>query len=560
MTSYIIITSLLLLKKYTRISVKNKMAEKKRKSPAFRIELPGDDEKKLDIMDKMQKVRSDLMQKLNRPVNNYDIIAHLLDEYMLKKGQGNDETEKMPSTYVNAPKNAVNEPFFVTTKTSVMRLANIAAIHGKQCRGKLMMKTFSRKGHVAQIKLKCSSASRARHSYLWSSSPYLKNGKYLVNARINHGLVCSGILPSHYVKFCHGAGIGAISCDKRRAFFGQHKIAIQEEYDDSVQTALQEEIGAYEDLTTGIDIITDARHGWRKNAYDTSVVAIGEKSNKVIDCQHVSKNDDPVTQRHEMIGTKRIYARLQESVVSVRTHTHDRNMSVNKYVREEQPYTINQNDTWHGVKSMKKALVKVSSGPQYLKGKTWSESLHDKVEPVSTHVHWALRNCGGDANALTASLSNIVEHYKNNHQNCDPTSRCKKDKNYEPSRVVIDDSVGEKLLSGVIRNSLIFKNPRDFRFAKDTYMVESFNNVLNIYEDKRIVFGRPQYLARSQLATIHWNENVNRPYTSTTVRRDPHAPRQRKARKVLKRPTYNFMRHIWTRFTNKIYRARIRRN
>ena len=54
-------------------------------------------------------------------------------------------------------------------------------------------------------------------------------------------------------------------------FFDKHKVAIQEEYNDSIQTALQEEIGAYEDLSTGIDIITDARHGWRTNAYDTSV-------------------------------------------------------------------------------------------------------------------------------------------------------------------------------------------------------------------------------------------------------------------------------------------------
>ena len=158
------------------------------------------------------------MQKLNRPVNNYGIIAHLLDEYALKKGEGHGDLEKMPPTYVNAAKNSVNESFFVTTKTSVMRLANVASIHGKQYRGKLMVKTFSTKGHVAQMKLNCSNA-RARHSYLWSSSPCMKNGKYLVNSRINHGLVCSEILPSHYVKFCHGAGIGVISCDKRRAFF-----------------------------------------------------------------------------------------------------------------------------------------------------------------------------------------------------------------------------------------------------------------------------------------------------------------------------------------------------
>ncbi|KAK3099354.1 hypothetical protein FSP39_003212 [Pinctada imbricata] len=319
---------------------------------------------------------------------------------------------------------------------------------------------------------------------------------------------------------------------------------------------MHEEIGLYEDLSSGIDIITDARHGWRKNAYDTSVVAIGERTSKVISCQHISKNDDRVTQRHEMIGTRRVYQKLAEGDVSVRVHTHDRNMSVNKYVREEQKDTINQNDTWHGVKSLKKALTKISSGPRYTEGKIWSEQLRDKVESVSTHVHWAIRNCRGDATCLRESISNIVEHYKNDHAKCNPSSRCRSGENYEPRRLVIRDPVAEKLLRGVLLNSVIYKHPDDFKLGRDTYVVESFNNVLNIYEDKRIVFGRDQYDSRAQLATLHWNENVKREFTSVTVRRDPHAPRQRTGRKVLKRPTYNFIRSIWSRYIRSVYRVR----
>ena len=53
--------------------------------------------------------------------------------------------------------------------------------------------------------------------------------------------------------------------------------------------------------------MTDARHGWRKNAKDTSVVAIGEKTHKVLQCQHVTKADDAVTQCREMKGTSEIY-------------------------------------------------------------------------------------------------------------------------------------------------------------------------------------------------------------------------------------------------------------
>jgi hypothetical protein len=68
---------------------------------------------------------------------------------------------------------------------------------------------------------------------------------------------------------------------------------------------LLEEVASYEDFET-IDIMTDARHEWRKNAKDTSVVAIGEKTHKVLKCEHVTKTDDLVTQRHEKIGTERM--------------------------------------------------------------------------------------------------------------------------------------------------------------------------------------------------------------------------------------------------------------
>jgi hypothetical protein len=82
--------------------------------------------------------------------------------------------------------------------------------------------------------LKCRNVDKP-HIFFWSSSPYLPSKEYLVN----HGLICSGILPSDYKCFANGAGIGIIN-----------------------------EVASYEDLET-IDIMTDARHGWRKNAKDT---------------------------------------------------------------------------------------------------------------------------------------------------------------------------------------------------------------------------------------------------------------------------------------------------
>ena len=57
---------------------------------------------------------------------------------------------------------------------------------------------------------------------------------------------------------------------------------------------------------SGIDIITDARHGTRKISAFSDVVALGDTTHKVVAIQTVSKKDDPCSQRHELIGVKNI--------------------------------------------------------------------------------------------------------------------------------------------------------------------------------------------------------------------------------------------------------------
>ena len=124
--------------------------------------------------------------------------------------------------------------------------------------------------------------------------------------------------------------------------------------------------------------------------------------------------------------------------------------------------SVNPNDTWHAIKSVKSSLKKISTWPAYLEGKTCSNQLDDKVDPVCTHFHWAIRNCDKNVSRLQAILLNTVEQYKNNHLNCHPSSRCKKDPNYEISRIVITDPKDEKILLGVIKNSLVYKHPEDY--------------------------------------------------------------------------------------------------
>ena len=258
--------------------------------------------------------------------------------------------------------------------------------------------------------------------------------------------------------------------------------------------------------TTPVEILTDARHGWRKNARQTDVICLGNKSKKVVAYSVVTADDDACAQRHETVGTKRIYTSLEQQGVRIGKHAHDNNASISKYVREEHPTTINQLDNWHALKQLEKSLKTISEGPKKSLGITWHEELIDKPHPIRTHAYYALKNCGGDAETLKTILRNSIEHYKGNHSNCFPESRCKREPLYESRRRRITDPVAENLLRTALEKSVIIRKAELFVHNMSTASVESFNNTLNVLHDKRISFGDKTYKMKTALAVGFWNE------------------------------------------------------
>ena len=99
---------------------------------------------------------------------------------------------------------------------------------------------------------------------------------------------------------------------------------------------------------------------------------------------------------------------------------------------------------------------------------------------------------------------------------------------------MITNAKTEELLTSVIRHSVLYKPARDFVLGKESHLVESFNNVMKVFQDNRISYrnGNPQYLARSQIAVRHWNEIPDRPFTSLWhPKRNFCAPRSQKKNK-----------------------------
>ena len=516
--------------------------KKRQKYPTFRIELRGDDCQKESLQQKMHKAQNGLQKMSSKNVTKYDLIEAAIESLLEKQGETkNANACEYPTSFIQISKNDSNsENIFVSTESAIHKALDISKHHARFCELDLRSKKCSKRGHVISCSMQCKNG----HTYQWSSSPYIEGtDSYLVNQRILFGYLTSGMLPSKYERFTDASGIGTIHRSRRSDLLDTFRKSVQVEYDKDIQKARLIEIGLSSNdflEEQPIDILTDARHGCRKNAKDTSVVAIGDKSHRIIACEHITKTDCKTTQKHELIGSKRIAENLKNENIAIGVWAHDYNTSLNKYVRELPEPTVNQNETWHGVKNLKKELVKVTKGPKYKEGKTWHSQLQDKVDPIATHFQYCMRSCGGDAQKLKDSIDTIIPHYKNNHENCKEESRCRTDVKYEPSRIVITDPKAEHLLKSAIEKSIIYRNPHCFCRAKDTFYVESFNNTILMFADKRIHFSDKEYLMRTQLAALHWNQNVDRDYTSVTP-----VLHSRAMHKNLKKCSFSYRENIW---------------
>lgn len=506
-------------------------------------------EQKDNLFEQIGKIRTSLG---GSRISNVELLNEVLGFYIEKNGictnsvAGNVDTCATPS-YQYCPMEDVNEDMFLCTSSAICNLASRINNHNTLCEKQLFSKETERFGHCSVLALQCSNG----HSLRWSSSPRVEGGSFLANLRIAHGILSSGILPNQYHRVCEGAKFGKLSETSFEKISESYVTVVDHLARASEEHAIQEEIASGE--LDGIDILTDARHCWRKNAKFSDVVCLGNITHKVLRLETISKYDDPCTQRHELIGVERIYNHLDTQGCPVKVHCHDSNASVSKFIKTNRNPTVSTLDTWHATKNISKRMAKITRGPKKQSGISWHPELADKAASIKTHVYHSMKNSNGDTVIMQRNILNIIQHYKNKHENCSPESRCKSDQNYVPSKDLITTQQAEDLLEKALKQLPPYRNPDDFVHCKDTHYVESFNNSLLQYHDKRIVFGEQSYRLRSNLSILDWNEHVDRPATSISFGENATCPRRNSGQKNLVKKNYSFRDNIWEKWILSFY-------
>lgn len=545
-----------------RRNLKRKLQEKQNVSGIIKFYAENEQEK-IMLMNKVDRCKMILSDRITT-VTNGELLNAVLDSYLNSNmvGSSSEQTESDSqekfASYLLSARNDTEEEHFLTSTSALRNICTGIQQHHKDCGNSIRVKHIDRFGHVGKIIFEC----QEKHNFKMDTSPHIVGGRYLGNMQTIHGVYASGLRFSQYERFCENSNFGQISESTLTQCHDIYCDVTKHVTEDSIIEARQEEEMMTIDQThnnnteyKGISILTDARHATRRNAKQSDIIALGNKTHKTVGAITVTKDDDPVSQRHELFGVKQLYKQFDDYGVAIDIHGHDRNASVNKFLRTEQLAVENANDTWHASKGVAKALKHITGGPKCKHGHTWHAQLSDKAASVKTHTYYAMRNCNGSTEKLRKILDNTTAHYQDNHENCSIDSRCKTDHDYIPSKVTITDPTAASLLTKAVRSLQIYKTPEDFVHCVDTHYVESFNNACLVYHDKRISFRTQEYTRRTNMAVLDWNENVDRDYTSISMWEDPRKPRRQTGKKNLKAKTFNFKTIIWNKVMDRMYQT-----
>ncbi|XP_070567203.1 uncharacterized protein [Ptychodera flava] len=496
---------------------------------------------KLELQQKFNHIRTLLGGRLAK-ASNYDMLLELTHLFIQKNSPEvttvDDEFEDS-GIYQATDGDKTTEQMLLTTPSSIQNLVSRLGEHGRVCDAKLQCVKTNMMGHTGRLQFKCNTTNCEPHRFSWYSSSFLPNGKFLVNYRMLHAITSSGLREQQYETICGCANMGFSKKDYRKTFYRMYQPIVAEAAQESKENALLEETASYYEVGE-IEVMSDARHATRKNAKQSEIVFLSDRTHKCIFNAVITRDEDDCTQRHEMGGVRSFYQWADDNGVQIKAHAHDRNASVNKYLREQRPDVINSLDTWHVTKEIGKQLKKITGGARKNHGKIWHQELADKGASIKTHFYWCMKRSmnflqeqneceetqAEAVQLLRRNLLNIVDHYRGNHAQCHEQSRCSMP-GYEPSHRLLESPVAINLLTDFIMNNTIYKQAGAYIHCKDTHYVESYNNVCLLYQNKRVVFSNGMYRMRSDLTTLDWNENVDRPATSVTFRHDARAPRRR---------------------------------
>ncbi|XP_049918879.1 uncharacterized protein LOC126401561 [Epinephelus moara] len=415
-----------------------------------------------------------------------------------------------------------------------------------QCGGGIMEPSISSAGSLIRIKWDCQNG----HSGLWSSCPDVR-GMPENNLLVAASTLFTG---ATYTTIADWAELLNIQLPKKSTFYSiqsSYLIPVTDiKYNEQHKAIMERLLQTQYVVKEGVHVSGDGRSDSPGFSAKYNTYSFMEDTTKeIILFELVQVTETSSSTAMEPVGFRRGLDYLLEEGVEVEVVTTNRSPSIRKIMREDYPDIHHEFDIWHVVKGLMKKLLAVSNRKD-------NRDLQPWIKSICNHLWYACASCGGDPEDLIKKWQSLLYHICGVHRwEEDGEEKTCQHADLSPEqqrrkRWIKKDSPAFKILSSIALDKGIIKDLRHMALFKHTGKLEVFHASLLKYTEKRLHFHDSSMRARTQLAIMDHNENVQREQATTASGRPrfnvvfPKATKDWVARKIYLPTTQTFRKNL----------------
>ena len=361
----------------------------------------------------------------------------------------------------------------------------------QQCGNIIATKTKHCKGSMITVKTTCLKG----HSRTWKSQPTI-NGTATGNILIPAAILFSANTFTHIHNFAKFLNVQFVSSSHFYKIQDKHLLPVIHNKWQSSQAEIVQQVSQ----VNHVDICGDGRCDCPgQSAKYGTYTMLDESTKKVIDFSVVQVTEVISSNAMEYEGCRRTLNFLLDKEVPIRCLTTDRHTTVTARMKSDHPSIKHQYDVWHLSKWVTKKLTKKAKTKKFAELMPW-------IQAISNHLWWCAATCGGDPDMLREKWVSVLHHIVDRKCGHPAMSRRERKsinwlKAGSPAHVALEE---------VVTNTKLLNDVGKLTEFHHTGELEQYHSLLLKYAPKKEHFSYNGMVARTQLAIMDHNHNVNR--------------------------------------------------
>ncbi|XP_060567748.1 uncharacterized protein LOC132726451 [Ruditapes philippinarum] len=137
---------------------------------------------------------------------------------------------------------------------------------------------------------------------------------------------------------------------------------------------------------------------------------------------HFQSNEVKLSYNIDLEGLKRAVSALNGAGINILEIITDRHMQIQKWIRENMPFTVHSFDVWHIAKGVKKKLLSLAKEKDCQDVSRW-------IKSITNHLYWTAASCNkGDSDLMESKWKSVSSHVQNiHHGHQGPYKECQHD-------------------------------------------------------------------------------------------------------------------------------------